>query len=199
MGKQLDKILVIDVESTCWLDGPPPGQESEIIEIGLCLLDVTSGKRELKRSILVRPENSNVSSFCTELTTLTQAHVSDGVSFAQACAILKNEYASDQRVWASYGDYDRRQFARQSKARGVPYPFGPSHINVKNLFALSRALPREVNLLQALKLQGWELEGTYHRGDDDAWNIARILGALLCQVRSPDGNCHGMEEDLCLK
>lgn len=196
MGKQLDKILVVDVESTCWLDGPPPGQESEIIEIGICLLDVASGKRELKRSILVRPEHSNVSRFCTELTTLTQAHVSTGVSFAHACTILKNEYVSGERVWASYGDYDRRQFGRQCRARGIPYPFGPSHINVKNLFALSWALPHEVNLVQALKLQGWELEGTYHRGDDDAWNIARILGVLLCQDRSSDGDCPDLEEGL---
>lgn len=196
MGKRLDKILVIDVESTCWLDGPPPGQESEIIEVGLCLLDVASGRRDLKRSILVRPEYSTVSPFCTELTSLTQAHVREGVSFAEACAILQNEYASGQRVWASYGDYDRRQFAHQCRVRGVPYPFGPSHINVKNLFALYRRLPHEVNLVQALKFQGWELEGTYHRGDDDAWNIARILALLLYKLRYPDGDCQSMAEDL---
>lgn len=195
MGKRLDKILVIDVESTCWLDMPPPGEESEIIEIGLCLLDVVTGRRELKRSILIRPERSAVSPFCTELTTLTQAQVSQGVSFARACTILREDYASGHRVWASYGDYDRRQFSRQCRAQRVPYPFGASHINVKNLFALSWGLPQEVNLVQALKMQGWELEGTYHRGDDDAWNIARILAAILCRARSPDDRCHDLEED----
>lgn len=195
MGKRLDKILVIDVESTCWLQSPPPGEESEIIEIGICLLDVSAGRRDLKRSILIRPERSAVSPFCTELTTLTQAQVNQGVSFARACTILQEEYASGQRVWASYGDYDRRQFYRQCRAQKVSYPFGPSHINVKNLFALSRALPQEVNLVQALKIQGWELEGTYHRGDDDAWNIARILAAVLCRARSPDDRCHDLEED----
>lgn len=196
MGKQLDKILVIDVESTCWLERPPPDQESEIIEIGLCLLDVASGQRELKRSILVRPERSTVSPFCTELTTLTLDEVNRGVSFAQACAILREEYASAERVWASYGDYDRRQFARQCRARSVPYPFGPTHVNVKNLFALAQALPHEVNLVEALKHQGWALEGTYHRGDDDAWNVARLLSALLCRVRSDNGDCRSLEDDL---
>lgn len=195
MGKRLDKILVIDVESTCWLDTPPPGEESEIIEIGLCLLDVSTGRRDLKRSILIRPERSAVSPFCTELTTLTQAQVNQGVSFARACTILQEEYASGQRVWASYGDYDRRQFYRQCRALKVSYPFGPSHINVKNLFALSRGLSQEVNLVQALKIQGWDLEGTYHRGDDDAWNIARLLAAVLCRARYPDANCPGLEED----
>ena len=191
--KRLDKILVIDVESTCWLDDPPPGEESEIIEIGLCLLDVNSGRRETRRSILIRPEYSTVSPFCTELTTLTQAQVDEGVTFARACAVLKEEYASDQRVWASYGDYDRRQFIRQCLARGIPYPFGPSHINVKNLFALARGLDEEVNLVQALKLNGWELEGTYHRGDDDAWNAARILASVLRDPRTPGGGYHARE------
>ncbi len=193
MGKQLDRILVVDVESTCWLGSPPPGEESEIIEIGLCLLDVSTGRRDLKRSIIIRPERSAVSSFCTELTTLTQAQVRQGVSFARACTILREEYASGRRVWASYGDYDRRQFSRQCRAQGIPYPFGASHINVKNLFALSRGLPQEVNLVQAMKMQGWELEGTFHRGDDDAWNIARILAFVLCRARSPDGHCQDQD------
>ena len=39
---KLDQILVVDVESTCW-DGPPPeGEESEIIEVGLCMVEVQS-------------------------------------------------------------------------------------------------------------------------------------------------------------
>ena len=40
MARKLDQILVIDVEATCWEGNPPPGQTSEIIEIGLCVLDV---------------------------------------------------------------------------------------------------------------------------------------------------------------
>jgi inhibitor of KinA sporulation pathway (predicted exonuclease) len=68
----LDHVLVIDVESTCW-DGPPPeGQRGEIIEIGVCALDVGSLERQERRSVLVRPENSEVSPFCTELTTITR-------------------------------------------------------------------------------------------------------------------------------
>ena len=40
MARKLDRILVVDVEATCWEGNPPPGQTSEIIEIGLCVLDV---------------------------------------------------------------------------------------------------------------------------------------------------------------
>ena len=57
--------------------------------------------------------------------------------------------------------------------------FGPTHINVKNLLALSRRLPREVGMAEALEMLGKPLEGTHHRGCDDAWNIAGILAELL--------------------
>jgi len=85
MTKKLDQILVIDVESTCWEGNPPEGQESEIIEIGVCTLGVASGERVERESILVKPQRSTVSSFCTRLTTLTQAQVETGISFNEAC------------------------------------------------------------------------------------------------------------------
>ncbi|MDT8307672.1 MAG: 3'-5' exonuclease [Anaerolineae bacterium] len=176
---RLDKLIVVDLEATCWEHGPPPGEESEIVEIGLCLLDIPTGRLELKRSILIRPERSRLSPFCSELTTLTQEQVDQGISFAEACALLRGEYNSRRRIWASYGDYDRRQLEEQCADRGVPYPFGLTHLNVKSLAALILRLEQEVPLPEALAHFGWKLEGVYHRGDDDAWNIARLLRALL--------------------
>ena len=55
MPRLLDQILVVDVESTCWDGQPPPDQISEIIEIGLCAVDVATLTRVERRSILVRP------------------------------------------------------------------------------------------------------------------------------------------------
>lgn len=183
MANRLDQILVIDVESTCWEGDPPPGQESEIIEIGLCTLDVGRGERLESTSILVRPERSFVSPCCTALTTLTQQDIEEGLSLHEACTLLQEGHRSKKRLWASYGDYDRRQFERNCTARAIDYPFGPGHINVKSLFAVVRGMPREVSLAKAMKIRGWPLEGTYHRGNDDAWNIARILGDILLRAR----------------
>jgi len=183
MARKLDQILVVDVESTCWEGDPPDGQESEIIEIGLCTLDVATLQRLGKRSILVRPERSTVSAYCTALTGLTQADVQKGISLREACRILRQEYHARERLWASYGDYDRRQFERNCRARDTAYPFGPSHLNVKTLFAVMCALPREVGMARALEILGLPLEGTHHRAGDDAWNIARLLSELLRRGR----------------
>jgi inhibitor of KinA sporulation pathway (predicted exonuclease) len=84
MAKLLDKIIVIDLESTCW-DGPPPdGQVSEIIEIGVALVDVASMQREAKQSILIKPVRSQVSDFCTKLTTLTANDLANAGTLADA-------------------------------------------------------------------------------------------------------------------
>lgn len=185
MARKLDQIVIVDLEATCWPATPPPGQEQEIIEIGVCLLEIGSGQRYKKQSILVRPERSTLSPFCTQLTTLTQEQVEqDGIPFAQAVERLVSDYAPYDRTWASYGDFDRILFQRQCTQRGVRYPFGRTHLNIKNLLAISLNLPYEIGLDQALDRFSLTLEGTHHRGDDDAWNIAALLAELFARTRS---------------
>ncbi len=179
MARKLDKILVVDIEATCWRDDPPLGEESEIIEIGLCELDIATGMRGEPQAILIQPQRSELSEFCSELTTLTPEMLVGGTTFEAACALLLDDYRSQERTWASYGDYDRLQFQSQCSTWGVPYPFGRSHINVKNLLALNQGLKREVALQRGMRLLGLPFEGTVHRGVDDAWNIAAMLARVL--------------------
>lgn len=179
MAKTLNQILVIDLEATCWDYLPPNNEEIEIIEIGICSIDLKSATILDKRSIIVKAVKSEVSTFCTQLTSLTQAQIDNGVSFEEACYILQKEYNSKEKTWASYGDFDRIQFERQCKDREIGYPFGHTHINVKNLFAIMHRLPHEVSMDKALELIHLPLDGRLHRGVDDAYNIAKILFNLL--------------------
>ena len=73
MARDLSLILIVDVECTCWPTEPPPGETSEIIEIGLALVDVPALQILQTGDIMVRPQRSKVSDYCTQLTTLTQA------------------------------------------------------------------------------------------------------------------------------
>jgi inhibitor of KinA sporulation pathway (predicted exonuclease) len=36
-------------------------------------------------------------------------------------------------------------------------------------------------------MSGLPLEGTHHRGDDDAWNIAALLADLLARLKAAGG------------
>lgn len=175
---KFDQIIVIDIESTCW-EKIPPGEMNEIIEIGVCPIDTKSGNVLEARSILVKPEHSTISEFCSKLTTLTQKDVDTGISFKDACSILVNEYKTDERVWASYGYYDVNQFEDQCERDHVKYPFSYSHINVKILFAVINSLKKQVGMKEALKILKIPLKGTHHRGRDDALNIAHILSRIL--------------------
>lgn len=124
-----------------------------------------------------------MSDFCTELTGLTQADVERGVTFSEACRILVEEYGAGTRPWTSWGEYDRRQFARQSQADGVAYPFGypteRTHTNAKAVFTTAYGLGKKPGMDRALQIAGLPLEGRHHRGEDDAWNIAALVLDLL--------------------
>jgi inhibitor of KinA sporulation pathway (predicted exonuclease) len=180
MPHQSEKILVIDIEATCWKGKIPEGQQNEIIEIGICVLDTVYYDRIASESLLVKPY-SKISSFCTELTTLTENDVVGGLSLKEACQILQTRFLSKECIWASYGAYDRKQFERECQSKGIEYPFSQEHINVKQLFAKTLNLKKPIGMAGALRQLNYQLEGTHHRGVDDAWNIAKILAWLLQQ------------------
>ena len=174
--KNTDKIIIIDLEATCWQGPVPKGQENEIIEIGLAVLDVTTGTITKNQGFLIQPQRSNVSPFCTELTTITQELLDkNGIAFEAAIAKLVADYQPDLYTWASYGQYDLNMLKKQCKTFGIPYPMGVEHINVKILFAEVFGLQKPTGMNGALHLLDIPLEGTHHRGVDDAKNIAKIL------------------------
>ncbi|MER5878748.1 exonuclease domain-containing protein [Streptomyces sp. NPDC060235] len=177
---------VVDVEATCWEGQPPPGAVSEIIEIGLTVVDLEQGVRREKHRLLVRPARSTVSAFCTELTGLTQDEVDQGVGFADACRELAALHRAGERPWASWGDYDRHQFTRQCAATGTRYPFGHRHTNAKAAFTTAHRLRKRPGMAQALRIAELPLEGRHHRGEDDAWNIAALVLRLAERGAWPD-------------
>lgn len=174
-----DVILIVDIEATCWENHVnPPGEVDEIIEVGICALNME--RRELgdKRSLLVTPTQSTIGAFCTQLTTITPELIArEGMGFDAACAILEADYDSRNRLWASWGMYDHKMFNAQCKARDIRYPFSKKHANLKRVFA--DVYGERMGMTQALEKAGLQLEGTHHRGDDDAWNIGRLMAHIL--------------------
>jgi|SRR3972149_2482337 len=182
MSYKYYEIVVVDIESTCWESdaSKPLGEEAEIIEIGIAAL--AGGDIVNNLGIIVKPIHSTISPFCTELTTLTEEYINQyGIEFTEALDMMRKEYHTRDRVWASWGEYDKNMFKKQCEKRNLPYPFGNRHINIKTLFTLMYNLPKELGLNQAYNVLGWSLSGTHHRGCDDAYNIARVLKHLLCR------------------
>ncbi|WP_330172168.1 exonuclease domain-containing protein [Streptomyces sp. NBC_01498] len=166
---------VVDVGATCWEGQPPPGQASEIIGVGLTVVELRAGERLAKHRLLVRPARSTISPFRTELTGLTPTEVDGGLSFAEACRTLAARHRTGLLPWAGWGDYDRDRFTRQCRRTRAAYPFGHRHTNAKVAFTAAHALRGRPGMAQALKIADLPLEGRHHRGADDAWNIAALV------------------------
>lgn len=187
MARDCRRIMIVDLEATCWEkeanaskgEQKNEGEVQEIIEIGITEVDPINRLILRNEGILVRPQKSSISEFCTKLTTITPEMVKDAMTYQEAVAYIKKTYQPQDLMWASYGDYDRNQFRKNDELYGVKNPFSQTHQNVKNLFAIKYGLKWEIGMEKALAHLGWPLEGVHHRGKDDSLNIAKIFLEII--------------------
>lgn len=182
--RRMDVINVIDVEATCWPGKADRRDEMEIIEIGNCQLDTRTEIVTRGKSVIIKPTHSEVSEFCTTLTGHTAESLErDGYEFYYAVEEFRLRMKTQKYLWASWGDFDRHIFERQCAREDVRYPFGPTHFNVKALYALMTGRRKQPSLLEAVEELGWKFEGRPHNGQDDTNNIARVLAWVLRTMR----------------
>lgn len=180
----LDKILVVDLEATCWASGgPPKDQQSDIIEVGICELDLRTLQPGRKEGVLIKPSRSTISWFCTDLTTIDDETLKGAQDFNSAMNYIVNTYRPKHRIWAAWGEFDRTRMESECAEKSATYPFGYKYINIKSLFSLALGLQKEYGLARALKRIGLDMKGTHHRGVDDAYNTARILAEIFKKSR----------------
>jgi inhibitor of KinA sporulation pathway (predicted exonuclease) len=174
-------LTIIDVESTCWKTEEEKGdQQSEVIEVGIS--NILKGKIQRLSSIIISPKHSRVSEFCTSLTTLTQEKVDRGMQPKNAYAKLSKLFVS--KTWASWGDYDLNQLERMFELYSFPNVLPATHINIRLLFAqkiIGSENPKDApnNPKDAMEKLGMTFKGINHRGDDDAYNIARLYMEII--------------------
>ena len=173
--------LVIDLEATCDDQGGVPRAEMEIIEIGAVLVAADTLAPVNEWQSFVRPvRHPTLTAFCTKLTSITQAQVDAAPAFADALTSLSDWYGRAGEfpmTFCSWGDYDRHQFKQDCAHHGIDYPLPGTHLNVKRAFSTALGTKRKFGMAGALKKVGLPLEGTHHRGIDDARNIAKLFFA----------------------
>lgn len=100
-----DKVIIVYLEATCWEDDSVyQKKHSEIIEIGVCYLNVNTGVIESNQGLLVKPVNLEISDFCTKLTSITPTILEkEGFPLRQAVFILNEQYEPKKFTWGSYG------------------------------------------------------------------------------------------------
>ncbi|MEO1257779.1 MAG: 3'-5' exonuclease [Bacteroidota bacterium] len=168
------KYIILDLEATCWEKG---GKRNEIIEIGaLCIDEEKNTLGEF--SEFVRPIcHPFLSDFCTQLTTITQADVDRAERFPIVIDNFQNwihEFDEDYFL-CSWGKYDRNQFAKDCQLHGLLTDWLKNHISLKHQYPSFRPPYKLMGMKGALRNENIKLEGTHHRGIDDARNIAKIF------------------------
>ena len=171
-------INVVDLEATCFK--PWRGETQDIIEVGISVVNPSTNSILTTASILVKPTNSAITSFCTSLTTLTPEQVEEGgVTFTEAMRILTEQYHLSTRLFASYGAFDIKLIKKQVEREGVDVKLPVSFLNVKKLVAVSYNRNKQCGMMKALNICGLDHEGVHHRGDDDSYNTSNILLHLM--------------------
>ena len=175
--------LVLDLEATCCDRKQISRQEMEIIEIGSVMVEAENLTIISEFQTFVKPvRNPLLTNFCQQLTSIAQAQVDTAPSYAEAIDKFKQWlYQYNNFVFGSWGEYDRKQIEQDCRFHQLSYPIASEHINLKRLFSSNQNLQRRYGMAQALKLAGIELQGTHHRGIDDAKNIAKLLPYILGQ------------------
>jgi inhibitor of KinA sporulation pathway (predicted exonuclease) len=172
--------IITDIEATC--DDQSNTQSnfkrelSEPIEIGAVAVNE---KFEIvgEFQTFIKPLNYNteLTPFCMKLTKIKQSDVNDAPVYKDAYRSFEAWFMQYQNPeFCSWGRYDFSELRKFCERNGLEFHF-KSGINLKNLFAKSHKIGREVGLGKALTMSGLHFIGTPHRGIDDAKNIARLL------------------------
>jgi len=178
---QYDYFLVLDLEATCCDKESIKRHEMEIIEIGAVMVEAETLRVINEFQTFVKPvRNPVLTPFCKTLTSITQTQVEQAPGYADANVLLQKWLSNyPNAVFGSWGDYDYNQFKQDSKFHKVPFPISYPHINLKKLFSNTQRLSEPYGMAEALQLAAIKLEGTHHRGIDDAKNIAKLLPFIL--------------------
>ncbi|MDY6785057.1 MAG: 3'-5' exonuclease [Cyanobacteriota bacterium] len=176
-----DFFLVIDLEATCCNVKTIQRHEMEIIEIGAVMVKAAGLETTSEFQTFVKPiRHPILTEFCKNLTSISQEQADRAPFYPEAIAEFKTWMSSYSNfIFGSWGDYDRKQIEQDSQYHNIPYPIASGHVNLKKLFTTQQRLPKRYGMNQALKLANIPLEGTHHRGIDDARNIAKLLPYCL--------------------
>jgi len=187
-------LLCVDLEATCDETIAGPGasplliapEQMETIEIGLIVLDLTTRREVDCFQSFIRPRlNPILTPFCKNLTTISQFDIDDAEGFRETMQRLREFTAMyPEAAWCSWGSYDAKQLQRDDAINSCNSPLNHlPHFNVKDWFeGIHNQRPKGLksNVLQL----GLEWQGVYHRGIDDARNVAAITLSLLgCKAK----------------
>jgi len=164
--------IILDLEATCKENDQT--FENEIIEIGAVKVNDKLETIDEFSAFLKPVINPILTPFCTKLTTITQPDVNGAKNPKQVIQDFISWCNDDNYILCSWGFYDKKQFKHDCNYHRLQTRWLNPHISLKHQFAEIKKI-RPCGMGKALNMLKLPLEGTHHRGIDDARNISKIF------------------------
>ena len=170
--------IIFDLEATC---DENKHFNKEIIEIGAVKITkplVSHYIEETTFSAFVKPvDNPILTEFCKNLTSIEQLDVDTAKFFPNVISDFI-EWMGTDYILCSWGFYDRFQLIKDLHNHRLQSDWVNQHISLKHQFADIYDM-KPCSMKKALNIMNVPLNGTHHRGIDDAKNISKIFLKLF--------------------
>ena len=178
--------IIFDLEATCWEE--KNDKVKEVIEIGAVKVDKNLEIVDTFSQFVKPIINPKLTDFCKSLTSIKQKDMDDAKYFNEAIKNFEDWILSSGKTakLISWGHYDKKQILEESTIKnylGKITELLENHISLKHEFARIRK-ERTYGMKKALGKLNLPLEGTHHRGIDDAKNIAKIFRVIFSELKS---------------
>lgn len=173
-----NRIVCFDLEMCCWNENGV-GTTGEIIEVGLAEIDLVKGEIVKRAQYYAKPEQDEVSLFCSQLTGITPRKIEkQGRPLEEVLKSMIKNFGGANKIYASWGR-DDRILAQECQDKGIEMPF-KEFINLATLYRVQHRLKdKRIGHKAAQEAQNIEWEGRQHSGYVDAYNLAKLALTML--------------------
>lgn len=171
----LSKILVVDLEGTCWdnISRQEQWEKTQIIEFGITEIDLIKKEIVKTKSYLVNPYEP-ISQYCTELTTITQSMLDLAQPLAKVSKQIRQDFNPTNVAWGAWGK-DNELIIRECIKKNAVNPFGTTYYDFQELYSMMKGVPKTIKMTTVLEELQLSMDGTLHRADSDSLNTAKIV------------------------
>jgi len=176
------KIIVFDLEATCWEGRENAYKWREVISLGACILDLKTLEISDKFHMVCKPERTEISEYCTRITGITKEQVENAVDFEFMCKSIMDKFNTKSYPCAAWGN-DNDFLRYECRDKDCKYPFSNEYINISLLYSVLTGKGHNNGLERSLGELKYEFEGEKHDPYWDSVNAARVLVTLIRKMR----------------
>lgn len=168
--------IILDLEATCW-QGNLMDRNQEIIELAAYRVNGYREWIDHFQSFIKPVQHPRLSTYCTDLTGITQDQVSKAKSFEHIFPLFEDWFHAldGPQLICTWGGKDISLIKAECRRCDADDSFLPGWIDLKSQYAGFHQLSKEVGLLKALEYNDIDFEGSPHRALDDAYNTAKLF------------------------